>query len=44
MATTLAIHFDPAAIHAAVDRDGCLDLIVLVEAKAGTDVNTSRFR
>ena len=35
MATTLAIHFDPAAIHAAVDRDGRLDLIALGRGKAG---------
>ena len=35
MATTLAIHFDPAAIHAAVDSDGRLDLIALGRGKAG---------
>ncbi len=35
MTTTLAIHFDPAAIHAAVDSDGRLDLIALGGNKAG---------
>ena len=35
MATTLAIHFDPAAIHAAVDSDGRLDLIALGRGQAG---------
>ena len=35
MTTTLAIHFDPTAIHAAVDSDGRLDLIALGGNKAG---------
>ena len=35
MTTTLAIHFDPTAIHAAVDSDGRLDLIALGRGKAG---------
>ena len=35
MTTTLAIHFDPTAIHAAVDSDGRLDLIALGGNQAG---------
>ncbi|CAI8411440.1 MAG: Uncharacterised protein [Acidimicrobiales bacterium AG-410-I20] len=35
MAITLAIHFDPGNIHAAVDHDGRLDLIALGRGAAG---------